>query len=83
MNWRDDTKPRAGDGEQPGISMQLRLELEGELLAAIEAWREVNLEPNLESAALNLIRRALMDEVSEVQNMLREAKARMGLDGGK
>ena len=57
--------------------------MDADLLAAVEAWREANLEPSLEAAITNLVRRALQDEVAEIQDLIKQARARMGLDGGE
>lgn len=83
MSWRDHND----NGQENRINIlaprQISVEMDADLLAAVEAWREANLEPSLEAAITNLVRRALQDEVAEIQDLIKQARARMGLDGGE
>lgn len=74
-----------GQGEDgPGTGLgQISVSLDGDLLVAVEAWREANLEPTTESAILRLVRKALQDEIIEIQDMIKQTRVRLGLDGGE
>ena len=83
MSWRDHNDKSQGNRINILAPRQVSLEMDADLLAAVEAWREANLEPSLEAAITNLVRRALQDEVAEIQDLIKQARARMGLDGGE
>lgn len=61
------------------VSRIVSVELAGESLAAIEAWREVHRLPTLEQAVEELLRKALMDEISGIEDLVAKARARLGL----
>ena len=61
------------------VSRILSVELAGEDLAAVDAWREVHRFPTIEAAVEELLRRALMDEISGIEDLVVKARARLGL----
>jgi len=83
VSWRDHNDNSQDNRINILASRQISVEMDADLWAAVEAWREANLEPNLEAAIVNLVRRALQDEVAEIQDLIKQARARMGLDGGE
>jgi hypothetical protein len=61
------------------VSRIVSVELAGEDLAAVDAWREVHRFPTIEAAVEELLRRALMDEISGIEDLVVKARARLGL----
>ncbi len=83
MSWRDHNDNSQDNRINIMAPRQISVEIDSDLWAAVEAWREANLEPNLETAVVNLVRRALQDEVAEIQDLIKQARSQMGLDGGE
>ena len=77
---------RDGNGHSPAGSIVntsriVSIELAGEHLAAVEAWREVHCSPTMEAAVQELVRRALLDEISGIEGVVLKARARLWVDG--
>ena len=70
----------AQQDEKARVSRIVSIELAGVDLAAVEAWRHANRAPSLEAAVEELLRRALMDEISGIEDLLRQVRTRLGLD---
>lgn len=80
MNSRSDNNSgRFSQVRSGNISRIVSVELAVEDLAAVDAWREVHRLPTLESAVEELLRRALMDEISGIEDLVVKARARLGL----
>jgi hypothetical protein len=76
----DNTDRRDGKSGAANVSRIVSVELAGENLAALEAWREVHRLPTLEAAVEELVRRALMDEISGIEELVVKARSRLGLN---
>ncbi len=83
MSWRDNNDNSQENRINFLAPRQISVEIDADLWAAVDAWREANLEPSLETAVVNLVRRALQDEVAEIQDLIKQARSQMGLDGGE
>jgi hypothetical protein len=83
VSWRDNNDNSQENRINFLAPRQISVEIDADLWAAVDAWREANLEPSLETAVVNLVRRALQDEVAEIQDLIKQARSQMGLDGGE
>jgi hypothetical protein len=83
VSWRDNNDNCQENRINILAPRQISVEIDADLWAAVDAWREANLEPSLETAVVNLVRRALQDEVAEIQDLIKQARSQMGLDGGE
>jgi len=72
---------RNGSSGAANISRIVSVELAGEDLAALEAWREVHRLPTLEAAVEELVRRSLLDEICGIEELVVKARSRLGLNG--
>ena len=79
MTGRTSNNNRFAKLGDANVSRIVSIELAGEDLAAVEAWREVHRLPTLESAVEELLRRALLDEISDIEDLVVKARARLGL----
>lgn len=78
----DNGDRRNGKAGAANVSRIVSVELAGEDLAALEAWREVHRLPTLEAAVEELVRRALLDEISGIEELVVKARTRLGLGAG-